>query len=128
MSVLRQNSMRHSTNYFRKGQLDKLFFCFPDPHFKKQNFRRRIVQIPFLTEYAYLLKVGARIYTITDVEDLHNWHVEHLEGHRLFRKLTDAEMKDDICVDLIQDHTEEGMKVTRNKGSKWCTVYERIAV
>jgi tRNA G46 methylase TrmB len=25
------------------GQLSKLFICFPDPHFKAGNFRRRIV-------------------------------------------------------------------------------------
>lgn len=33
-AVLRTNSMRYLPNYFRRGQLTKLFFCFPDPHFK----------------------------------------------------------------------------------------------
>jgi len=69
ISVLRQNFMRHGLNYLRKGQMEKLFFCFPDPHFKKTNWRRRIVAIPFITEYAYAMKVGGRIYCITDVED-----------------------------------------------------------
>lgn len=35
-------------------------------------------------------------------------------------------LKDDICIDLIFNETEEGKKVTRNKGSKFVCVYERI--
>jgi tRNA (guanine-N7-)-methyltransferase len=42
-SVFRTNAMRYLPHYFKKGQLSKLFFCFPDPHFKLRNHRRRIV-------------------------------------------------------------------------------------
>jgi len=73
-----------------------------------------------------MLKKGGRIYAITDVKDLHDWHVEHLEEHRHFRKISEEEMKKDVCVNLIQEETEEGKKVTRNSGSKWTCVYERI--
>jgi len=44
ISVIRTNAMRHITNYFRKGQIEKMFFCFPDPHFKKSKHRRRIIK------------------------------------------------------------------------------------
>ena len=27
--------MKYLPNFFRKGQLEKIFFLFPDPHFKK---------------------------------------------------------------------------------------------
>ena len=27
--------MKYLPNFFRKGQLEKMFFLFPDPHFKK---------------------------------------------------------------------------------------------
>jgi tRNA (guanine-N7-)-methyltransferase len=73
VSVLRTNVMRHVSTYFRKGSLEKMFFCFADPHFKKSKHRRRIINTGFLTEYAFLIKQGGRIYAITDVEDLHNW-------------------------------------------------------
>lgn len=52
-----------------------MFFCFADPHFKKSNHRRRIINTALLTDYAYTLKTGGKIYVVTDVEDLHNWQV-----------------------------------------------------
>ena len=43
-ACLRTNCMRYLPNFFVKGQLEKIFFCFPDPHFKAKNHRRRIVR------------------------------------------------------------------------------------
>ena len=34
VSVCRANTMRYAINFFGKGQLQKVFICFPDPHFK----------------------------------------------------------------------------------------------
>ncbi|RYY82005.1 hypothetical protein EON63_14235 [archaeon] len=42
-----------------------MFICFPDPHFKAKNYRRRIVTPELLSEYAYFIKPGGRLYTIT---------------------------------------------------------------
>lgn len=39
VSVVRANTMKYMCNYFRKGQLEKLLFLFPDPHFKASNHR-----------------------------------------------------------------------------------------
>lgn len=57
--------MRYLPNFFRKHQMEKIFICFPDPHFKAKNHRRRIVSHILLSEYAYLLKPGGRLYTVT---------------------------------------------------------------
>ena len=35
VSVVRTNSMKYIPNYFEKGTLSKMFFLFPDPHFKE---------------------------------------------------------------------------------------------
>ena len=67
LSVVRTNTMRHLCQYFPKGSLEKIFICFPDPHFKAKNYRRRIINTGFLSEYAYVLKPGAKRYCITDV-------------------------------------------------------------
>ena len=128
-SVMRTNSMKYLPHYFGRGSLHKLFFCFPDPHFKRKNHGRRIVSERLLSEYAYVLKVGVgRLYCITDVKELHEWHVAKCDAHPLFRKLSenDGKLKDDPCVHAMTVETEEGKKVTRNKGNKYFAVYERI--
>lgn len=66
------------------------------------------------------------IYTITDVHDLHLWMVSHLEEHPLFERLNEDELKADPVVDKLYESTEEGQKVTRAKGEKWCAVFRRI--
>eukprot|EP00392_Amoebophrya_sp_AT5.2_P004467 g4475.t1 len=153
-SVLRTNAMKSFPNYFRKQSLEKIFFCFPDPHFKKKTHRRRIVNASLLDIYAYSLKSGeGKIYTITDVKDLHEWMHGCLQQHPLFEEvastdkimasassgsgdgdgeveteqkgrrvgedekeklklsLLDKVMKEDECVRLIHESTEEGHKV-----------------
>lgn len=58
--------MKFLPNFFRKGQLSKIFLCFPDPHFKTRKHKARIVSTTLNSEYAYVLREGGIIYTITD--------------------------------------------------------------
>lgn len=60
------------------------------------------------------------------MEELHRWHEKHLSENKLFRRVPDENLKDDICIKLIFNETEEGKKVERNKGNKFFCVYERI--
>eukprot|EP00963_Diacronema_lutheri_P004455 scaffold338_cov361-Pavlova_lutheri.AAC.15 len=124
--AIRVNAMKCLPNLFRKGQLKKMFFLFPDPHFKVSNHRRRVITVKLLDEYAYLLKVGGIIYTITDVEELGAWMHEHLEAHPLFERLTDEELDRDPAARLLETGTEEGQKVKRNGGTNHRHVYRRI--
>lgn len=126
VACLRTNAMKYLPNYFKRHQLSKMFFLYPDPHFKKAKHKWRIITPQLLAEYAYLLKVGGFIYTITDVEELHTWMVKHLNEHPLFERLNEEEMKNDPVVELLYDSTEEGQKVTRNAGSKWPAVFRRL--
>ena len=45
-----------------------------------------------LGEYAYCLRPGGYLYTITDVLDLHQWMVKHCEEHPCFQRLTEEEV------------------------------------
>ncbi|KAK0409822.1 hypothetical protein QR680_004781 [Steinernema hermaphroditum] len=123
---LRTNAMKYLPNYFKKGQLSKMFFLYPDPHFKKAKHKWRIITPALIAEYAYLLRPGGIIYTISDVEDLHIWMKKHLSEHPLFEELSPAEMEADPVVPLLFESTEEGQKVTRNEGSKFPAVFRRL--
>lgn len=126
ISVVRTNSMKYIPNYFEKGQLKKMFFLFPDPHFKEKNHRRRVISTYLLDEYAYVLAVGGIVYTITDVEELGQWMKSCLEDHPLFEALTSEELEADPVVKLLCTATEEGQKVARNGGQTYQAVYRRI--
>lgn len=92
VSVLRGNAMKFLPNFFEKGQLSKIFFLFPDPHFKTRKHKQRIISPTLLAEYAYVLRTGGLLYTITDVPDLHTWMVSHLDPFPLFQRLTEEEI------------------------------------
>lgn len=126
INVLRGNAMKFIPNFFQKGQLSKMFFCFPDPHFKQRKHKARIITDTLLSEYAYVLREGGIIYTITDVLDLHEWMVKHLESHPLFERLDKEWESQDLCVKIMTNSTEEGKKVTRKKGSKYIACFKRI--
>ena len=103
-----------------------MFFLFPDPHFKGKNYRRRIIQRTLLAEYAYLMKSGGILYTITDVEDLGVWMREKLEAHPLFEEVTEEELEGDEAARLLVEGTEEGQKVKRNGGKTWKAIFRRV--
>ncbi|WLF80645.1 tRNA (guanine-N(7)-)-methyltransferase (tRNA(m7G46)-methyltransferase) [Lodderomyces elongisporus] len=126
LGVIRGNAMKFLPNFFTKGQLSKMFFCFPDPHFKQRKHKARIITNTLLSEYAYVLREGGVVYTITDVEDLHNWMVKHLDEHPLFERLSKEWEEQDPCVKIMYNSTEEGQKVARNQGSKYVACYKRL--
>ena len=126
INVLRGNAMKFLPNFFHKAQLSKMFFCFPDPHFKQRKHKARIVTSTLLSEYAYVLKEGGVVYTITDVEDLHNWMIKHLEQHPLFQRLSKEWEQDDECVKIMTNATEEGKKVARKQGAKYIACFQRL--
>jgi len=128
ISVVRTNSMKYLPNYFGKAQLSKMFFLFPDPHFKEKNHRRRVISPQLLDEYAYALEVGGIIYTITDVEELGDWMRSCMEDHPLFTVVPDEELEADPVVKLLTSATEEGQKVARNGGQTFRAIFRRTAL
>lgn len=118
--------MKFMPNFFRKGQLSKVFICFPDPHFKARKHKARIVSTTLNSEYAYVMRPGGILYTITDVEALHEWMVEHLQAHPSFERVSEEEEKSDECVAVMLKETEEGKKVERNKGPKFVALFRRL--
>jgi len=129
VSIVRANAMKFLPNYFSKHSLSALFFLFPDPHFKIRKHKARIISPTLLAEYAYVLRPGGIVYTITDVKDLAEWMKAHLIAFPLFESVDTetlrAEGKGPI-LDAVWNSTEEGKKVERKKGEKWLTCFRRI--
>ncbi|BGP03372.1 tRNA guanine-N7-methyltransferase [Rhodotorula toruloides ATCC 204091] len=148
VSVLRANAMKFLPNFFEKGQLSKIFFLFPDPHFKARKHKARIISPTLLAEYAYVLRPGGLLYTITDVPDLHIWMTSHIGAFPLFQRLTDEEIdnigltsgegvvgyegsdlqreRERAVMEAVKKRTEEGRKVERNQGGKEWSVWRRL--
>ncbi|XP_061841391.1 tRNA (guanine-N(7)-)-methyltransferase isoform X1 [Nerophis lumbriciformis] len=126
IACIRSNAMKYLPNFFFKGQLSKMFFLFPDPHFKKTKHKWRIISPTLLAEYAYTLRVGGLVYTITDVEEVHLWMVKHFSEHPLFARVPHEELADDIITSRLGSCTEEGKKVQRNGGQNFLAVFRRI--
>ncbi|KZS92365.1 hypothetical protein SISNIDRAFT_466768 [Sistotremastrum niveocremeum HHB9708] len=129
VSVVRANAMKFLPNFFSKHQLSKLFFLFPDPHFKARKHKQRIISPTLLAEYAYVLRPGGIVYTITDVKDLHEWMVKHFMEFPLFEPVDEETLIQEGHRNIIQavrTSTEEGKKVERNKGDKYLACFRRI--
>lgn len=126
IACLRANTMKFLPNFFCKGQLSKIFICFPDPHFKAKKHKARIVSAQLNSEYAYVLRPGGIVYTITDVKDLHEWMVSHFDAHPAFERVPEEEQESDECVKIMRTETEEGKKVERNQGHKFVALYRRL--
>ncbi|KAL6404716.1 tRNA (guanine-N(7)-)-methyltransferase [Ilyonectria robusta] len=126
VGCIRANAMKFLPNFFKKGQLSKIFICFPDPHFKARKHKARIVSTTLNSEYAYALRPGGIVYTITDVEALHEWMVQHLDAHPAFERVSKEDEAADPCVKVMTDETEEGKKVSRNNGQKFVALFRRL--
>lgn len=125
ISVIHTNVMKYICNYFEKQSVEAIFFCFPDPHFKKSNKRRRIISVQLLDYYAFILKDFGLIYNITDVKELYEWTIDQFSKHPLFKQLNENEY-DSKVVDLIMNKTDEAQRVARNKGEKFICIFQRI--
>lgn len=72
-----------------------------------------------------MLKAGGKIYVISDVKDLYDWEVEHLELHPLFERVPQYEEAGDPCIRFMREGTDEAKKVIKNEGSMWHAVYRK---
>jgi tRNA (guanine-N7-)-methyltransferase len=129
ISVVRANAMKFLPNYFSKYSLSSLFFLFPDPHFKSRKHKARIITPTLLAEYAYVLRPGGVVYTITDVLELHEWMKSHFQAFPLFEDVSEETLREEgkgAILDAVRSTTEEGMKVERNGGNKWMACFRRV--
>ena len=79
-----------------------------------------------MAEYAYVLRPGGTVYTITDVRDLYEWMSKHFDGSTIFERIDNEEINKDRLVECMRTQTEEGKKVERNGGEKFVGCWRRL--
>lgn len=52
--------------------------------------------------------------------------VKHLDEHELYERVGEEEMAQDVIVEKLYESSEEGLKVSRNKGDKFVAIYRRL--
>lgn len=123
----RTNAMKFLPHYFAKGSLEKLFFCYPDPHFKKKKNRQRIISPQLLAEYAYVLKEEDGVaYVVSDVPELFDWMVQRFEKHPLFERLSPAEHAADPVTSFVRNMTDEAQRVDKSDRQKQDASFRRL--
>ncbi|KAG5492939.1 hypothetical protein JKF63_01519 [Porcisia hertigi] len=123
------NVMKFGSNCFEKGQLSRLFFCYPDPHWKRKNIRRRIISPGLVQEYAYWLRHGGLLYTVSDVPELEEWMIQCLDDSPLFRRLTETELstpEHQLVLEIVTGASEDAQRTTRKSLQKHFAVHMRI--
>ena len=66
------------------------------------------------------------LFLMTDVEELHKWHVAKCTAHPYFERIPDEEcLASDPSVNAMLVQTEEGIKVARLGGNKYFAVFRR---
>ncbi|KRZ53848.1 tRNA (guanine-N(7)-)-methyltransferase [Trichinella nativa] len=107
--------------------LKKMFFLFPDPHFKRSKQKWRIISNTLLAEYAYFLSIKGIIYLATDVKEYMDWARSHFESFPLFEEMPPERLVlNDPIYPLLLNSTEEARKVERSGGEKFFAAFERI--
>uniref|UniRef100_A0A2K6Q1K1 tRNA (guanine-N(7)-)-methyltransferase n=1 Tax=Rhinopithecus roxellana TaxID=61622 RepID=A0A2K6Q1K1_RHIRO len=109
IACLCSNAMKQLPTFY-KGQLTKMFFLFPNPHFKQTKHKWRIISPTLLAKCAYVLRVGGLVYTITYVLELHDWMCTHFEEHPLFEHVPQLRRG----------------RILRNGGKKFPAIFRRI--
>lgn len=126
LAFVRTNAMKFLPFYFGRASLQKIFFCYPDPHFKRRKNRQRVVSDQLLAEYAYALADGGVAYVVTDVPDLFEWMVERFERHPLFLRRGEGAHGDDPITPFVRDLTDEAQRVEKSHRPKLHASFVRL--
>jgi tRNA (guanine-N7-)-methyltransferase len=79
-----------------------------------------------LNDYLYLLKPGGKLYTITDVEDLHKWHLEVISSNPTMKRVPEEEIEKDEFIQFMKN-TDEAKKVKKKNESMFVLVHEKVS-
>ncbi|CAI2378387.1 unnamed protein product [Moneuplotes crassus] len=126
VSVIWTNAMRYLRSYISEQQLLKVFINFPDPYFKRRQFKRRFVNQKTVSDIADLLRKDGRIYTITDVKDLHDWNHSFMAKNPYLEPVSEEDLQQpDLEILSLMKQTDEALKGEIEK-EMFISVFQKI--
>ncbi len=83
-------SVASGIKFIADESIEKIFYFFPDPWFKKKHHKRRALTIKLIAEFRRVLKPKGKIYTMTDVSEIDEFQLELFLTRKKFKQeLTD---------------------------------------
>lgn len=70
--------------FIKNNSVEKIFYFFPDPWVKKRHHKRRAFSAGLLDEFHRVLKKTGRLYIMTDVDQVDEFHRKILIQHNGF--------------------------------------------
>lgn len=104
-------SVANGLPFITDASVEKIFYFFPDPWFKKRHHYRRAFTPAFLDECARVLKPEGTFYLMTDVPDVDAYQRETLRQHDVF---TFEECRDEAAWGLMQRTDQEDFSLRKN--------------
>ena len=101
-------------NQINKNSIEGLFLNFSDPWPKRKHRNRRLTSERFLLNYAFVLKIGGKIYQKTDNLDLFNYSLEQYKENNW--KINDVNLEYNTLEDF--DAETEYEHKFKSKGNK----------
>ena len=83
VSVLRY-SVANSLNFIADSSVEKIFYLFPDPWQKLKHIKRRCFDENFVKDAYRMLRNDGNLYIATDVEEIHDYHIDVISKTNLF--------------------------------------------
>jgi tRNA (guanine-N7-)-methyltransferase len=88
---------------FGEGEVDRLFYFFPDPWPKKRHHKKRLFQEPFIRSVHKVLRPGGTLYVKTDHAGYAEWMDERIQSP-LTKELFDIELTTFNLREEFPDH------------------------
>ncbi|WP_147805312.1 tRNA (guanosine(46)-N7)-methyltransferase TrmB [Alkalicoccus halolimnae] len=116
--ILLQEDVNYLTDFFEKGEIDRLYINFTDPWPKNRHAKRRLTHEGFLQKYEEVIKREAEIHFKTDNQGLFEYSLESLTSYgfqlqNVSLNLHESGMKNNIMTEYEEKFFRKGMRIYR---------------
>lgn len=109
---------QHLQEFFRNGEVDRVYLNFSDPWPKKRHAKRRLTHPNFLTHYKEILNDDGEIHFKTDNQHLFEFSIESMSQFGMKLKninldLHTNEPEDNIKTEYEEKFSTKGFRINR---------------